>query len=79
MSERDLPLGPGLHPGSAGPGGLAAGVTGDGIAREVGLPGNDDTLSGATCTLVDANEYTKSFVDDAVGRHHAEGLEAIIA
>ena len=54
-------------------------MTGDGIAREVGLPGNEDTLSGATCTLVDADEYTKLFVDDAIGRHHAEGLEAIIA
>ena len=54
-------------------------MTGDGIAREVGLPGNDDTLSGATCTLVDANEGTESFVDDAVGRCHAEGLDAIIA
>ena len=68
----------GFTPAAPGPGGLAGAVTGGGTAREAGLPGNDDTISGATCILVDANEGTKSFVDDAVGRCHAEGLEAII-
>ena len=40
VSERS-PLGPGFHPGSAGPGGLADAVTVSGAAREAGFSGNE--------------------------------------
>ena len=40
--SEEFRLGPGLHPGSAGPGGLAGELTGGGTAREAGgIPGNE--------------------------------------